>query len=176
MVAGGLEDFGQCHALVVEGRPQQRHTGLVRVQARQQRRAGGAAAGRVVELGVAQPVTRQRIDIGRADLAAVAADVGPPQVVREDDEDVGPLIGVPSRRGLGGEHLGMGPGLGDRQPVQSDQDDQPQHNGHQASLGRGSFWHFLYSLLYPPPQFVLAKFVSCVALGSFWQNSLSHGF
>ena len=60
----------------------------VRVEARQQRGAGGAATGAVVELGEAQALRRERVEVGRLDLPAVAADVGPAHVVREDDQDI----------------------------------------------------------------------------------------
>ena len=53
------------------------------------------ASRRVVELGEPQPAGGEPVQVGRLDLAAVAAQVGEAQVIGEDDDDVG------SRRPLG---------------------------------------------------------------------------
>ena len=74
---------------------------LVRVQAGQQRGAGGAAAARVVELREPQPAGRKLVEVGRGNFAPVAADVAEAHVVDEDHDDVRPRrgVGCPRRRG-----------------------------------------------------------------------------
>ena len=61
---------------------------LVRIQPREQRRARRAAARAVVKLREPHPARRERVEIRRANLTAVAAEIRPPEIVGEDDEDV----------------------------------------------------------------------------------------
>ena len=49
--------------------------GLVGVDAREERGAGGAAATGVIELREAQAVLRQGVEVRRGDFAAVAPDI-----------------------------------------------------------------------------------------------------
>ena len=72
--------------------------GLVGMQAGQQACPGGAAPGRVVELGVAQSVCCEAVEIGRTYQTSVAADVGIPHVIGENDQDVGLFPGCCGRR------------------------------------------------------------------------------
>ena len=64
------------------------HAGLVRMESREHRCPRRAASRRVVELREAQAVRRQAVEVGRLDLAAVAADVREAHVVVEDQHDV----------------------------------------------------------------------------------------
>jgi len=75
-------------------------TAFPRVEAGHQRRARRGALGVVVELAEAQPLGGQPVEVGRAHLAPVAADVRPAHVVSHDQDDVrsGPVGGVPDRR------------------------------------------------------------------------------
>ena len=50
--------------------------------------AGGVALGGVVELGEAQAVFRELIEVGSFDLSAKAADVGVAHVIDHDDDEV----------------------------------------------------------------------------------------
>ena len=105
-VAGGLEDFGHRHAppaefaaigidaVVVQ---HVADAGLMRVEAGEERGARGTAAGGIVEVREAQAAGGERIEIGRGDLAAEAADVGIAHIVGEDEDDVGALGGAPHR-------------------------------------------------------------------------------
>ena len=74
---------------------------LLAVETGEERCPGGAADGVVVELGEAEAVGGERVDMGGADFAAVAADIGPAHVVGHDQHDVGPLGGEGSGRGEG---------------------------------------------------------------------------
>jgi len=65
----------------------------VRVEPGEERGPGGAASGGVVELGEADAVAGEGIEVWRVDFASVATDVGEADVVAEDDEDVGSLGG-----------------------------------------------------------------------------------
>jgi len=65
---------------------------LVRVETGQQRGARRAAARGVIELREAQAVRRERVEIRRRNLAAVAAEVGEAHVIHEDDDDVRPRL------------------------------------------------------------------------------------
>ena len=102
-VAGLAECLGDRHRVggevaAVSRQPVVAHhvadAGLVRVEAGQQGRAGRAAACRVVEVAETQAVRGQQVEVGRVDLAAVAAQVGEAHVVRHDEDDVGPGRGV----------------------------------------------------------------------------------
>ena len=64
------------------------HPGLVRIEPGQQRSPGGTTARGIVELGEANAVVGQRVDIGGLDLRTVTADVRKAEVIREDDHDV----------------------------------------------------------------------------------------
>jgi hypothetical protein len=76
-----------------EGHPAD--TGLMWVQAGEQRRSRGTATSRVVHLRVAQAARGERVDVRCADLAAVATEVGEPHVVGEDHDEVRCLCHVP---------------------------------------------------------------------------------
>ena len=97
VVAAGLQHLRDRHAAVVEVAGvalragvvgEDADAGLVRMQAGQQRGARRAAARGVVELREAQAVGGEAVEVGRVDLAAVAADVGVAHVVVEDQDDV----------------------------------------------------------------------------------------
>jgi hypothetical protein len=68
--------------------------GLVGVEAREQRRARGAAAADVVELSEADAVGGEAVDVERGNLRAVAAEVGEAEIVGEEDDDVRARRGV----------------------------------------------------------------------------------
>jgi hypothetical protein len=63
--------------------------GLMRVEPGQEARPGRATAAGVVELGEPQAFRRQLVKGGCLDLTSVTADVGIPDVVRQDHNDVG---------------------------------------------------------------------------------------
>ena len=65
-------------------------TRLMRVKAGQQSRTRRAAAGGVVELREAHAALRQRVDVRRVDLAAIATHVGVAHIIAHDEDDVGP--------------------------------------------------------------------------------------
>ena len=100
VIAGGAQHLGDRGAVVVQlplirwlaqiliHRADAR---LVRVEAGEQGRPRRAAAGHVVELRDANAVGRERIDIGCANFAAVAADVGEAEVIGKDNDDIGTL-------------------------------------------------------------------------------------
>jgi len=46
------------------------------------------ALGRIVELGEAEAVLGEGVEVGRFDFRAVAADVGEAEVIGHDDDDV----------------------------------------------------------------------------------------
>jgi hypothetical protein len=90
------QQFGNRHAMLVEPRrvarlvPALEHVsdaGLMRIQPGQQRRPRGATAGRVVELPKADAVLRQPVEVRRGHLAAVAAEVGEPEIVGQNQDD-----------------------------------------------------------------------------------------
>jgi len=58
-----------------------------------------------VEAGEPDTVVRERVEVGRLDLAAERAHVGEPQVVAQDDDDVGPA-GSPLGEGGNGRDEG----------------------------------------------------------------------
>ena len=96
-IAGGLEHFGEGHAAIVDRARisaravvvgEDADARLVRMQAGQQRCARRAAARRVVELREAHAVRGQAVEVRRADLAAVAAEIREAHVVGEDQHDV----------------------------------------------------------------------------------------
>ena len=60
----------------------------MRVEPGQERSARRTAAARVVELGEAQPVFRERVEVRRGDLGTVAPEVGEAHVVDQDHDDV----------------------------------------------------------------------------------------
>ena len=97
VVAGGPKDLGNGDGvrlrepLVAAGVGlvvHQPDAGLMRVQAGQQTGTTGAAAGAVVELAEPQAVLREGVERRRGDLPAVAAEVGVPEVVGEDEQHV----------------------------------------------------------------------------------------
>ena len=65
--------------------------GLMRIEPGDQRRPRRAAAGTVVELREPHAARRQRVEVRRRNLAAVAADVREAHVVDQHDDDVRPL-------------------------------------------------------------------------------------
>ncbi len=71
--------------------------GLVRMQSSQERGPCRATSGGVVELGEADAVAGQGVEVRRVDLAAVTPDVRVSDVVAEEDDDVG------SGKGGGGQ-------------------------------------------------------------------------
>ena len=89
------------HAGVIEPTAIARHTFvirhvtdpcLMRIQTGEQRGACGAAAAGVVELGEAKPVLRERIEVRRGNLRAIAAKVREAHVIDEDHDDVRTLL------------------------------------------------------------------------------------
>ncbi len=96
--AQGLRDghalVGQVARVAVRGvvEVQDADPDLVGVQPGHQRRARRAAAGGVVELRQPDALGREPVDVRGVDLAAEAADVGEPHVVREDQDDVRPPV------------------------------------------------------------------------------------
>ena len=109
-VAGVAEDFGDRHRSGQEpaANPfrvrldpiiEPAHSGLVRIEARQQRRPRGAAPRRVISLREANTPSGEPVEIRRRNLAAVRADVGEAQVVDQHDDDVGPIVRDGRQRG-----------------------------------------------------------------------------
>ena len=102
-VPGGPQHLGDRYAALTQvaaiaGQPVIFHhvadAGLVLVKARHERGTSGAAAGRVVELRQAQPALGQPVEMGRLDLASVAADVGETEIIGHDQNNVGTRGGV----------------------------------------------------------------------------------
>ncbi len=114
-IACGLEHFGDRDRAIGDAALQTAHPGahnavepshsrFVRIEARQQRRARGAATRRIVELCEAEAVLGQRVEVGGRDLASIGADVREAHVVDEDDDHIGALRLL----GRGGRHGGRG--------------------------------------------------------------------
>src|SRR5579875_2044026 len=59
------------------------------VHAGEQGRPAGRAQGSGMEVSKAESGCGQRVEVGSVDLRPVATDVGEPEVVAEDDDDVG---------------------------------------------------------------------------------------
>ena len=76
--------------VVVESHPADAR--LVLVEAREQRRPGGAAAARVVEVVEAKPVRCQPVEVGGMDFTPVTSDVGEAQIVGQNDDYVRPGV------------------------------------------------------------------------------------
>jgi hypothetical protein len=76
--------------------------GLMRIEAGEERRPGGAAAGGVVELGEAEAVFGEAVEGGGGDFTPVGADIGLAEIVGHDENNVGPGGGG----GLEGEGCG----------------------------------------------------------------------
>ena len=70
----------------------------MRIQPGQQGGPRRATAACVVELGEAKPAGRETIEIRRANLASVAADIGVAHVISHDDDDVGARRGCQRNR------------------------------------------------------------------------------
>ena len=83
--------------LVISGH--QSDPGLMLVHPGKQGSPGRATAGGVVELGEAQAVIGERIEVGRHDFSSVATHVGIPHVVRKDHNDVGLRLGPKGSHG-----------------------------------------------------------------------------
>jgi hypothetical protein len=118
VVATGAHDFGDgdgvgAEVAFVGGELVVLHhvadAGLMGIEAREEGGAGGATAGGVVELGEAEAFLGERVEVGGADLAAVAAEVAEAHVVGHHDDDVGAAGGL---CGAGGEGGGEGGGGG----------------------------------------------------------------
>ncbi|MBA7647856.1 hypothetical protein ES703_55635 [subsurface metagenome] len=80
------------------------HAGLMRIQPGQQRGAGRAAAGGVVESGETDSPGGQPVEVGRVDLSPIAAQVGKAHVVGHDQQDVRPVGGPLAYGPLPGTH------------------------------------------------------------------------
>ena len=70
------------------------HTRLVRIQARQQCSPRRTAARRIIHLCEAQPVVAHAIEVGRANLRAIATNIRESQVVNEADNDIWASVGL----------------------------------------------------------------------------------
>ena len=68
------------------------HARLVGVQAGQETRTCGTAPGAVVHLREAYAVLRHCVEVRRPDLRSVAADIGEPHIIDQDDDDVGSIL------------------------------------------------------------------------------------
>ncbi|OQC18217.1 MAG: hypothetical protein BWX70_03550 [Verrucomicrobia bacterium ADurb.Bin070] len=97
-VAGRTQHFGEGRAAPVQVAPialraavvhHVADPGLMRIKSGQQRGARRTAPSRIVKLREADAVRRQRVEVRRADLAAVTPDVGKPHIIRKDHDDVG---------------------------------------------------------------------------------------
>src|SRR5262249_42708506 len=95
-IPGRLKGFGDGNAIAVQVAAVTVETlvlhhvadaGLVWIKAGEQTGAGRAAAGGVVELREAQAAGGEGVEVGRRDLAAVAAEVGVAHVVGQDYYD-----------------------------------------------------------------------------------------
>jgi hypothetical protein len=62
---------------------------LVTVEAGEKGDAGGVALGGVVELGEAEAVVGERVEVGSIDFGAVAAEIGEAEVIGHDEDDIG---------------------------------------------------------------------------------------
>ena len=76
--------------VVVEGHPAD--AGLMLVKTREQRRAGRAAAARIVESVETQAFGCQPVEVRGVDFTSVAADVRKTQVVGQDYDHIGPRV------------------------------------------------------------------------------------
>ncbi len=105
-IAGELLTFiaraGKFCGLIGSHQPDAR---LMRIKSREQRRTRGAAERAGIELREAQPSRRERVEIRRADLAPVAPEVRPAEIVGEDDEDVR-LVSSSVQRSQRNQHQG----------------------------------------------------------------------
>ena len=97
-VAGGVEDFGEGEALAVEVSAvawemvivdHVADASLVGVQAGEERGAAGATAGGVIELGEADSVGGEGIEVRGGDFATETTEIGEAHIVGEDDDDIG---------------------------------------------------------------------------------------
>ena len=97
-VAGGVEDFGDGEALAVEVSAvawemvivdHVADASLVGVQAGEERGAAGATAGGVIELGEADSVGGEGIEVRGGDFATETTEIGEAHIVGEDDDDIG---------------------------------------------------------------------------------------
>ena len=76
---------------ILNGRYHVPDSGLVRIEAGQERCAGWTTSRGVVHLSEPDARLGQRVDVRCIDLAAVAADVGIPHIIGEDENDVRPF-------------------------------------------------------------------------------------
>jgi hypothetical protein len=65
---------------------------LMRMQTCQQTRPGGATTCSIVELGEAKPTRCQPIEVWRVDLASIAPQIRIAEIVRKNQDEVGPLF------------------------------------------------------------------------------------
>ena len=77
------------HALV---RSHPAYSGLVGVEAGQERGPRGTAAARVIELGKSGSPGREGIEMRGGDLTPITADVRESHVIHHDEDDVGPVV------------------------------------------------------------------------------------
>jgi len=73
---------------------------------REQRRARGGALGIVVELREAHALARQPLEVRRANLAAVGADVRKTHVIGQDEQNIGRLAGLSAAKLAAGSSTG----------------------------------------------------------------------
>ncbi len=85
LVACRLEELGYGDLAVAEA---------IAVNPAEEGGPGGPAAGGVVELGEAETVFGQLVEVRGVDFAAEATEVGESHVVGQDDDDVGAVVGV----------------------------------------------------------------------------------
>jgi hypothetical protein len=64
---------------------------LLTMEASQERRSRRAADGVVIELPEAEALGRELVEMRGGDLAAVAAKIGPAEIVGQNDDDIGLL-------------------------------------------------------------------------------------
>ena len=86
-VAGPSEHFGDGRTAT-----QLVAAGLVAVEAGEQGHTRRVTLGRIIEIGEAQAVVRQRVQTRCGDLGAIAAQIGKAEVVRHDEDDIGTLV------------------------------------------------------------------------------------
>ena len=86
------------------------HPDGVVVPAGEQRGPGGRAQGGDVEVGVAEPLRGQTVDVRGGQLGAVAAEVGEAGVVEEDEDHVGRVLAGVGRGRPPRGRLGLGAG------------------------------------------------------------------
>ena len=117
-VAAGAEEFGDGRGFRGEAAAAMRETvgefgddadaGAVGIAAGEQGGAGGRANGKRGEVRVPHAAGGEAVDVGRGDGRAVAAELGEPDVVEDDEQDVGRTGGRAGRGGPGRGGFGDG--------------------------------------------------------------------